>query len=73
MEDTDVSFRCNIVTVSEDEGDYEDQTMIDHSADESDTADAAVLNVYRRQGKPLCGRNCRCVGRAGLDGGIEGL
>ena len=43
MEDTDVSFRCNIVTVSEDGGDYEDQIMIDHSSDEIDTADAAVL------------------------------
>ena len=43
MEDTDVSFRCNLVTVSEDEGGYEDQVMIDHSSDEIDTADAAVL------------------------------
>lgn len=43
MEDTDVSFRCNLVTVSEGEGEYEDQVMIDHSSDEIDTADAAVL------------------------------
>ena len=43
MEDTDVSFRCNLVTVSEDGGDYEDQVIIDHSSDEIDTADAAVL------------------------------
>ncbi len=50
MEDTDVSFRCNIVTVSEDEGDYEDQTMIDHSSDEIDTADAAVLIDALKEG-----------------------
>lgn len=43
MKDTDVSFRCNLVTISEEEGAYEDQVMIDHSSDEIDTADAAVL------------------------------
>lgn len=50
MEDTDVSFRCNIVTVSEEEGDYEDQIMIDHSSDEIDTADAAVLIGALKEG-----------------------
>ncbi len=50
MEDTDVSFRCNIVTVSEDGGDYEDQIMIDHSSDEIDTADAAVLIDALKEG-----------------------
>ena len=39
MEDDDTAIRCNIVTVSEDQGDgsYEDQIMIDHSADEIST------------------------------------
>lgn len=42
MKPTDIAFRCNIVTVSEEE-DYENKTIIDHSADEISTEDAAVL------------------------------
>lgn len=42
MEETDVAFRCNIVTLSEDEP-YEEKTIIDHSSDEISTEDAAVL------------------------------
>lgn len=43
MKPTDVSLRCNIVTVSEEEANYEDKTIIDHSSDEISTEDAAVL------------------------------
>ena len=43
MEPTDISFRCNIVTLSEDEENYEDKTIIDHSSSEISTEDAAVL------------------------------
>lgn len=44
MKDTDVVFRCNIVTVSEKEGiPYEEQTIIDHSSDEISTEDADIL------------------------------
>lgn len=43
MQDSDVAFRCNIVTLSEDEQVYEKRTIIDHSADEISTEDAAVL------------------------------
>jgi len=43
MEDSDVAIRCNIVTLSEDEDSYEDRTMVDHSADEISTEEAAVL------------------------------
>lgn len=43
MKPTDVSLRCNIVTVSEEEENYEDKTIIDHSSDEISTEDAAVL------------------------------
>lgn len=43
MKDTDVVYRCNIVTIS-DEGDvFEEKTIIDHSSSEIDTADAKVL------------------------------
>ena len=43
MEETDVSFRCNIVTLTEEAGTYEDQIMVDHSAGEISTEDAKVL------------------------------
>lgn len=43
MEATDISFRCNIVTLSEDEDEYEKKTIIDHSSSEISTEDAAVL------------------------------
>lgn len=43
MKDTDVALRCNIVTLSEEEEYYEARSIIDHSADEISTEDAAVL------------------------------
>ena len=44
MKETDIAIRCNIVTVSEEEGiPYEERTIIDHSSDEISTEDAAVL------------------------------
>lgn len=42
MKDTDVVFRCNIVTLSEDEP-YEEKTIIDHSSGEISTEDADIL------------------------------
>lgn len=50
MEDTDVSFRCNIVTLSEEEGSYEDRVILDHSSDEISTRDAAVLLEALKEG-----------------------
>lgn len=43
MEATDVALRCNLVTLSETENLYEQRTIIDHSADEISTEDAAIL------------------------------
>lgn len=43
MKDTDIAIRCNIVTVSDEEPDYKDKKMIDHSAGEISTEDADVL------------------------------
>ncbi len=54
MEDNHISFRCNLVTLSEDEREnerkderedikYEEKTMLDHSADEITTTEAATL------------------------------
>lgn len=50
MEDTDVSFRCNLVTLSEEEGSYEERTIIDHSSGEISTEDAAVLIKALKEG-----------------------
>lgn len=44
MEEDDVSFRCNLVTLTEDASlPYEDQKIVDHSSDEISTKDAGVL------------------------------
>lgn len=43
MAEDDVSFRCNLVTLSEEEERYEDRHMLDHSSDEISTEDAAIL------------------------------
>lgn len=43
MEPDQIAFRCNVVTVSEDDVPYEEKTMLDHSADEITTAEAAEL------------------------------
>ncbi len=50
MEPTDVSLRCNIVTLSEDETCYEDKKIIDHSSGEISTEDAAVLLEALKEG-----------------------
>ena len=42
MKDTDIIFRCNVVTVS-DEEDYAEKRVIDHSADEITTEEAREL------------------------------
>lgn len=43
MGEKDVSFRCNLVTLSEEEEAYEDRRILDHSSGEIPTEDAAVL------------------------------
>jgi 2,3-bisphosphoglycerate-independent phosphoglycerate mutase len=42
MKDTDVSFRCNLVTLSDEEN-YEDKTMIDYCAGDISTEEAAKI------------------------------
>lgn len=42
MKDTDIIFRCNLVTLSEEEP-YENKTVIDHSSDEITTEEARIL------------------------------
>ena len=49
MANDDVAFRCNIVTLTEEEP-YEEKTIIDHSSGEISTEDAAVLlDAVRRE------------------------
>ena len=44
MTDTDIALRCNIVTISEEEGvPYEEQTIIAHSSSEISTEDCGIL------------------------------
>lgn len=46
MEATDVSFRCNFVTLSDDDKPYHEKVILDHSADEITTAEADELLNY---------------------------
>ena len=48
MADTDVIFRCNIVTLSEEEP-YAEKTILDHSSGEISTEDADILMDAVRQ------------------------
>ncbi len=43
MADDETAYRCNVVTLSEEEGAYEDRIILDHSADEITTAEADEL------------------------------
>ena len=42
MKTTDISFRCNLVTLSDEER-YEDKTMVDYCSDDISTAEAAEI------------------------------
>ena len=42
LKDTDVTFRCNLVTLSDEEN-YEDKTILDYCADDISTEEARVL------------------------------
>ena len=43
MKEDDIALRCNVVTISEEDTEFEKQTIIDHSSGEISTKDAAVL------------------------------
>jgi len=43
MKESEVSLRCNLVTVSEEEASYEERTMLDHSSGEITTQEASEL------------------------------
>ncbi len=54
--DNDTAIRCNVVTLSEEEENYEDRHMLDHSADEITTAEAAELVAALNEALPMAGR-----------------
>ena len=43
MRPDDTAYRCNVVTISEEEDNYDDKIMLDHSADEITTDEAREL------------------------------
>lgn len=43
MKETDVTLRCNLVTISEDDVPFDEKLMIDHSSSEISTEDSAIL------------------------------
>jgi 2,3-bisphosphoglycerate-independent phosphoglycerate mutase len=43
LSDSDIAIRCNIVTLSEEDGPFEQRTIIDHSADEIGTEECTAL------------------------------
>ncbi len=48
MKDSDVSLRCNLVTVSE-EPNYDDKTLVDYCAGDISTSDAKILVDYLKK------------------------
>ncbi len=55
MKETDVSLRCNIVTLTEEQENYEDRVIIDHSSGEISTEDCAVLVDALKEGLEMKG------------------
>lgn len=55
MKAADVSLRCNIVTLSEEQENYEDRVILDHSSGEISTEDCAVLIEALKEGLDLAG------------------
>ena len=43
MKEDDIALRCNVVTISEEDTNFENQIIIDHSSSEISTEDATVL------------------------------
>ena len=54
--ENDTAIRCNVVTLSEEEENYEDRRMLDHSADEITTEEAAELIKALNEALPMAGR-----------------
>jgi len=53
LKSTDVTMRCNLVSLSETEENYEDKIMVDYSSDEISTREADMLIKYLNEHLPL--------------------
>ncbi|PKM83522.1 MAG: cofactor-independent phosphoglycerate mutase [Firmicutes bacterium HGW-Firmicutes-13] len=55
LDEADVAFRCNLVTLSEEPSEFGQKVMIDYSADEISTSEAALLieEVNKRLGSKI--------------------
>ena len=51
MKESDVVYRCNLVTLTEEDVPYEEQRILDHSSGEISTEAVSYthLDVYKRQ------------------------
>ena len=56
MDEDDTAIRCNVVTLSEDEENYEDRIIIDHSSGDITTEEAAQLVAALNEALPMEGR-----------------
>jgi len=56
MAEDDTAIRCNVVTLSEDTDVYEDRTILDHSAGDITTEEAAQLVQALNEALPMEGR-----------------
>lgn len=67
MQPDEVAFRCNVVTLTEEQDNYDDKIIVDHSADEITTPEADILikalddelgNEYRKFYTGVSYRHC---------------
>ena len=71
MKESDVVYRCNLVTLTEEDVPYEEQRILDHSSGEISTEDAAILlrdvcQELKNENCSLCGNqlsSLSCVGK----------
>ncbi|MBR5597507.1 MAG: cofactor-independent phosphoglycerate mutase [Lachnospiraceae bacterium] len=50
MKEDDIALRCNVVTISEEDGEFENRTILDHSSGEISTEEAAqLIEVVKRE------------------------
>lgn len=52
LKDTDVTLRCNLVTLSDDE-DYENKTILDYCADDISSEEAKILIEYIQENSEM--------------------
>jgi len=51
MQPDETAYRCNVVTLTENDGSYEDQIILDHSADEITTPELRYITMRMTNGE----------------------